>query len=261
MHASYSNTARFPLSRARSIRPSMTCCSVPSFLDGMDDIPRDLLRRREHALIVWDVENVQPFLPTSSIPIQIHRLKSILSHLGCEPHFSLSIVAAINSRTMKRYQGSPTLQLLLASGVVVSTVSDFADAADKSLINSAYGFIQDHRDNGVLMLISNDKGFSEVLQYAESKGILSIHLAPPHRLKPWDLALPSSHQPLKKKGELGNASSLALVWQSQPQCLISLEEGQWNQECHVRAGLPYSAALGGLAPGIITHASCKSIKT
>ena len=255
-----------PLSRARML--SLSSTSLSTSLDGMKDIPTDLLNGLDQALVLWDVENVQPCTPPSSIPTQVHRFKRIISHLSSPSSIaSISINAALNKRTLSRFKGTHIVELLIASGVDLSTVSSFSDAADRKLIDEAYSFIQEHqavasREEGgrgrrVLMLISNDKGFTEMIEYAESKGIFCIHLAPPHRLKPWDLALPSSHQSLRRRSELASASSLALVWQAHP-CLLTPDELKWSQECHSRARIPLIGLNSSLsAPGVVTHASLK----
>ena len=53
----------------------MSATTLPcGALKGLEGLPSGLLAGRKTA-VLWDVENVKPWAPILSIPIQVHRIK------------------------------------------------------------------------------------------------------------------------------------------------------------------------------------------
>lgn len=85
-----------------------------------------------------DLENVPPFNPSSTLPVQLLRIREALSHGGCT---AVQVHAAANPRTWARLQASGLLALLRACDVDVLPVSGFADAADVQLIALGHALV------------------------------------------------------------------------------------------------------------------------
>ncbi|GAX82080.1 hypothetical protein CEUSTIGMA_g9508.t1 [Chlamydomonas eustigma] len=208
------------LTKLNTLKTSTSASALP----GIEILPSSLLLNRE-AIILWDVENVPPWSPVLSIPVQVHRVKFMIHSLGGSIE---CILAAMNHRSILKLRHTGQLEMLMMSGVNILCCSTFSDAADRDLIDEAYLFCRDMRMEGSIVVISNDTGFSEILRYASSCGCITISMAP-HKIKRTDAAM--SPGPKLHKAVLPNACHAAVMWEPLPLMPTNEEEQNFLRQC------------------------------
>jgi hypothetical protein len=219
-------------------------------LKALEDLPHSLLLGRK-TVILWDIENVPPWSPTLSIPVQIHRVKAMVQGLGGSIVF---ILAAMNERSINKLRRTGQLEMLMISGLNILCCSSFSDAADRDLISEAYNFSRSERNLGAIVLISNDTGFCEILRYASSCGCITLSMAP-HKLRKTEaVMLP---RPQLHKAQLPGACHAAVMWQALPLVPSTAEEQQFLKQCVDRVMSVREEMMSRVAGMLTGEASCE----
>lgn len=182
------------------------------------------LGTRTTASILWDLDNVCPASPRTSLLPAIQEVKDLLLNLGL--HITPSVTCYANMTTTRALSEQPgwpgvplseiaatpasqspqprlcvlaghafTQQLALA-GVVLHEVRPKQQAADVRLSSDAVHLAQAEQAAGCVVVVTNDKGFAPVLAYCTSVGMATILVTslPSPKYMPAALPDPRRHQ-------------------------------------------------------------------
>ncbi|GFR47238.1 hypothetical protein Agub_g8922 [Astrephomene gubernaculifera] len=134
-----------------------------------------LLQGRPVALL-WDLDNVAFFAPATSAPLQLYRMRTLISEAGGR---LLACRGYANEDTADRFAG--VLPLLEQAGLMaVRRVPVRRDAADVRLVEDAMAFAATHGSAGAaIVCVSQDTDFAQPLRHLSERGIRTL-VASPH---------------------------------------------------------------------------------
>ncbi|GLC33294.1 hypothetical protein PLESTB_000349700 [Pleodorina starrii] len=152
---------------------------------GSDAAFRGLLAGRRTA-ILWDLDNVDFFAPACSAPLQVRRLRALVTAAGGR----LVLCRAYgNTDTVRRLAG--ILPLLEGCGLLgVEPVAVRRDAADLRLVEDAMEFAEAEAaeaaeavthgsvDGPALLCVSQDTDFAAPLRYLSERGVRTVAVSP-----------------------------------------------------------------------------------
>lgn len=157
------------------------------------------LGTRTTASILWDLDNVCPASPRTSLLPAIQEVKDLLLNMGL--HTTPSVTCYANMTTTRALSeqavslskialppqlrpahdpgcvlaGDVFTQQLALAGVVLQEVRPKQQAADVRLSSDAVHLAQAKQAAGcVVIVVTNDKGFAPVLAYCTSVGMVTI---------------------------------------------------------------------------------------